>query len=144
MSAGYTCFGTKVSQSMHVFDSLLRDVRCRELSHFYSSQRSVPFQAKQQGRHILEISPSPLRHLLILSISSRFHPSSAQGRAAWQRCGVMMRTRCSLAGFLSHQAQNKGGPGPLGCSKYSLQHAPANCLAHFASICAHGNSVEKV
>lgn len=51
----------------------------------------------------------------------------------------MMRTRRSLAGFPPHQAQNKGGPGPLGCSKYSLQHAPANCLTHSAFICRREN-----
>lgn len=112
---------------------LVCDVRCGELIYFYFSQRSVPFQAKQQERHILEISPSPPRLPLILSIISPPPPqlSSAQGRAAWQRCRVMMRTHCSLAGFPSHQAMNKGGPGPLGCSKYSLQHAPEKCLAHF-------------
>lgn len=117
-SAGYTCIATEVSKSMHVFDPFLSDVRCREPSR--SSQKSFPFQA--------QISASPLRHLLILSISSRLHPGSARGWAAWRRCRVMMRTRRSLAGFPPHQAQNKGGPGPLGCSKYSLQHAPANCL----------------
>lgn len=51
----------------------------------------------------------------------------------------MMRTRRSLAGFPPHQAQNKGGPGPLGCSKYSLQHAPANCLTLSAFICRREN-----
>lgn len=78
MPAAYECFSTK-SKSVFVFDPLPCGTGCRELNHFDSSQRSVPFQAKQQGRHILEISPSPLRYLPILSIS--LPPPPAQCRA---------------------------------------------------------------
>lgn len=102
---------------------------------------SLPSQAARDA-YFRDLSPSAEVSSYPVNQQPASTPSSAQCRAAWQRCRVMMRTRRSLAGFPSHQAQNKGGPGLLGCSKYSLQHAPSNCLTRFAFTCIHGNSVD--